>query len=277
MMYTISSLNGCIPENTYSNCFDYSPLLVQEAYDDLGLYIPHSEFSQSPKSHNVSSSSSVSTSDSVSSTYSRPYNYIHDYTTNFANRLSMTYSDHTHPSEGNHIYMSCRMLEPDHGQQNTAVYKSSLLARFNQSYIQHDTYYDTLYGNFFSGINKDHIKKETYVIPDSPLSDLSDISSRSSSINSTVLSSQSPDAIKKDDAPTKKMHSCDFCSRKFARKYDVNRHTRIHTGKKPYVCSCCHKCFARSDALNRHIRKEVTCFTFSEKLETTKRAKYFGK
>ncbi|EIE87075.1 hypothetical protein RO3G_11786 [Rhizopus delemar RA 99-880] len=232
-MYTISSLNGCIPDNTYSNCFDYSPPLVQEAYDGLGIYIPYFGLGQPPKSHCVSSSSSVSTSDSVSSAYSRPYNYIHDYTTNFANRLSMTYSDHVHPSEGNHIYMPW--------------------------------------------INKNHTKKETQVVPDSPLSDLPDISSRSSSINSTVLSSQSPDAIKKDDVPTKKVHSCDFCSRKFARKYDVNRHTRIHTGKKPYVCSCCHKCFARSDALNRHIRKEITCFTFSEKLGTTKRAKYFGK
>lgn len=57
----------------------------------------------------------------------------------------------------------------------------------------------------------------------------------------------------------KKKYSCHYCSRSFARKYDVARHQRIHTGSKPYVCPCCSKGFSRSDARVRHFRTENSC------------------
>ncbi|KAI9345777.1 hypothetical protein BD770DRAFT_293374, partial [Pilaira anomala] len=56
-----------------------------------------------------------------------------------------------------------------------------------------------------------------------------------------------------------KKYSCHYCSRSFARKYDVSRHQRIHTGSKPYVCPCCSKGFSRSDARVRHFRTENSC------------------
>lgn len=52
---------------------------------------------------------------------------------------------------------------------------------------------------------------------------------------------------------------CPRCSRAFARKHDLHRHIRVHTGDKPYACVSCKKAFARTDALKRHLRIEQSC------------------
>ncbi|KAI9285684.1 hypothetical protein BC943DRAFT_322802 [Umbelopsis sp. AD052] len=52
---------------------------------------------------------------------------------------------------------------------------------------------------------------------------------------------------------------CPLCPRAFARKHDLQRHIRVHTGVKPYVCPCCQRSFARTDALRRHFRMEEMC------------------
>ncbi|KAI9322388.1 hypothetical protein BX666DRAFT_1835972, partial [Dichotomocladium elegans] len=57
---------------------------------------------------------------------------------------------------------------------------------------------------------------------------------------------------------------CYLCSRAFARKHDLQRHIRVHTGAKPYACLCCKKAFARTDALKRHLRMEEACRTSPE-------------
>ncbi|KAI9352342.1 hypothetical protein BD770DRAFT_287749, partial [Pilaira anomala] len=46
---------------------------------------------------------------------------------------------------------------------------------------------------------------------------------------------------------------CHLCLRSFARKHDLQRHVRVHTGAKPYPCLSCNKAFARTDALKRHL------------------------
>ncbi|ORY98793.1 hypothetical protein BCR43DRAFT_488180 [Syncephalastrum racemosum] len=59
-------------------------------------------------------------------------------------------------------------------------------------------------------------------------------------------------------------YPCYLCTRAFARKHDLQRHIRVHTGAKPYACLCCKKAFARTDALKRHLRMEETCRTSPE-------------
>ncbi|CAO3615234.1 unnamed protein product [Cunninghamella blakesleeana] len=54
-------------------------------------------------------------------------------------------------------------------------------------------------------------------------------------------------------------YKCMKCVKAFARKHDLQRHTRVHTGAKPYFCLCCKKDFARTDALKRHLRMEAAC------------------
>jgi len=49
---------------------------------------------------------------------------------------------------------------------------------------------------------------------------------------------------------------CDICQRVFSRKYDLNRHRRIHTGDKPYKCHICGLGFTRSDHRDLHIRRK---------------------
>lgn len=81
--------------------------------------------------------------------------------------------------------------------------------------------------------------------------------SSSSSITSCTSSSSSSPQNKKINEG--RPYPCHLCKRAFARKHDLQRHIRVHTGDKPYVCPCCKKAFARTDALKRHLRMEDHC------------------
>jgi len=45
-----------------------------------------------------------------------------------------------------------------------------------------------------------------------------------------------------------------FCTRRFSRSDELQRHMRTHTGDKRFVCATCSKRFMRSDHLNKHQR-----------------------
>ncbi|TPX63866.1 hypothetical protein SpCBS45565_g06299 [Spizellomyces sp. 'palustris'] len=47
------------------------------------------------------------------------------------------------------------------------------------------------------------------------------------------------------------------CSRQFARRHDLIRHSRLHTNERPFVCTWCGAGWCRSDALKRHLRRCV--------------------
>jgi hypothetical protein len=85
------------------------------------------------------------------------------------------------------------------------------------------------------------------------------------SINSAKKPKETSNKVTPKEEP-KKVHTCNYCNRSFARKYDVARHKRIHTGSKPYACPCCPRAFARSDARVRHFRAEIACQDGIDKL-----------
>lgn len=58
---------------------------------------------------------------------------------------------------------------------------------------------------------------------------------------------------------THRPHQCSACPRAFARKHDLHRHFRTHTGVKPYECAGCKATFARTDARQRHWRMDLQC------------------
>jgi len=47
---------------------------------------------------------------------------------------------------------------------------------------------------------------------------------------------------------------CNICCKVFSRKYDRDRHYRIHLNKQPYSCKVCGAKFVRSDYVINHIR-----------------------
>ena len=51
-----------------------------------------------------------------------------------------------------------------------------------------------------------------------------------------------------------KKFACSWCGQAFTRKYDMEKHTRMHTGDKPYQCGICAKKFVQVGSLAVHMR-----------------------
>ncbi|KIW76607.1 hypothetical protein Z517_09051 [Fonsecaea pedrosoi CBS 271.37] len=63
-----------------------------------------------------------------------------------------------------------------------------------------------------------------------------------------------PTQIKSEPAP--KLFPCGTCSKRFARRSDLARHERIHSGDRPHACKHpgCNKSFIQRSALTVHVR-----------------------
>ena len=54
---------------------------------------------------------------------------------------------------------------------------------------------------------------------------------------------------------TAKPYICQYCSREFTRKHDMNRHVLVHLKIKDFACDHCGRAFARNDAMKKHMKR----------------------
>ncbi|RWS26822.1 zinc finger protein 236-like protein [Leptotrombidium deliense] len=62
---------------------------------------------------------------------------------------------------------------------------------------------------------------------------------------------------KKDVDRTVFVHDCDTCGKKFKKKSQLIRHTRVHSGERPFICSVCGKGFTQKNSLETHKAKHT--------------------
>ena len=48
---------------------------------------------------------------------------------------------------------------------------------------------------------------------------------------------------------------CIVCGKSFAKRAQLNRHFRSHTGEKPYKCFLCDNCYSQKCHVQRHCKK----------------------
>ena len=65
------------------------------------------------------------------------------------------------------------------------------------------------------------------------------------------------EAIETENESKEKKFTCPYCNQAFARKYDMEKHQRKHTGDKPYKCGICGKQFVQVGSLAVHMRSHT--------------------
>nr|CAB3267924.1 ZF(C2H2)-26 zinc finger protein [Phallusia mammillata] len=52
---------------------------------------------------------------------------------------------------------------------------------------------------------------------------------------------------------SKKKFKCHYCNKMFAKNFDLEQHTRSHTGEKPFQCIVCGRAFAQKSNVKKHM------------------------
>ncbi|ORX93917.1 hypothetical protein K493DRAFT_222284 [Basidiobolus meristosporus CBS 931.73] len=69
-----------------------------------------------------------------------------------------------------------------------------------------------------------------------------------------------PSTVQQCTSSNERPYTCEYCGHCFARKHDMLRHRRKHTGQKPYPCESCGESFYRTDVRQRHYQNEPKCW-----------------
>jgi len=47
---------------------------------------------------------------------------------------------------------------------------------------------------------------------------------------------------------------CQYCDKTFTKNFDLQQHTRSHTGEKPFQCVVCGRAFAQKSNVKKHLQ-----------------------
>ena len=76
--------------------------------------------------------------------------------------------------------------------------------------------------------------------------------------NGTNGKAATPESAKKAAGnKDERRFSCPYCQQAFSRKYDMEKHSRKHTGDKPYKCGICGRQFVQVGSLAVHMRSHT--------------------
>ncbi|CAO3696088.1 unnamed protein product [Rhizopus stolonifer] len=293
----LSNLN----DNTKEYPFQNDPSFLQEAYGGLGIYFP---FLGCNPSSNVGSPSGYVSAPSCTSTPGLAFTPGCASTPPFVSTpgyFSAHKSSSIHSSNKySNTYLACPVDTITVDYFNLMFHPEREIASVPYPISEIDEYKENLdfltiepkqcaIQNSSDNVNSSNspsvifkmefANKKNCKAPISPILDASVLQSPALSTSSIApqLSCAPSRKPNKKETDSIKKHVCNFCNRRFSRKYDARRHIRIHTGDKPYICPGCSKGFARSDALRRHMLKEPECSACSRSypiVKSTKNHKY---
>ena len=72
---------------------------------------------------------------------------------------------------------------------------------------------------------------------------------------------------------TRALH-CQYCDKSFTKNFDLQQHTRSHTGEKPFQCIVCGRAFAQKSNVKKHLQTHKVWMVLSHLRLITHASRY---